>query len=70
MTGESQIIFSELFRLCDAGKLADSLDKVLFTACMSYLDTESRGIPTKEDAESAMNVRLLLEALRTVERNK
>lgn len=48
---------------CTAEELAESLDRILFTATVSYLDPMNGGT-TEDIVNDVYNIRFLLEALR------
>lgn len=54
----------QVLGLLDLDEVAEALDAVLFTACLSYLDVQKRGAPSEADANNVYLVRTLLEALR------
>lgn len=63
---KEQYNLSELLRtfgIVSPEELSESLDNVLFTATVSYLDP-GHGCPTDRMVEDVTNVRFLLEALR------
>lgn len=63
---KTQYDLSELQRtlgIVDPEELTESLDNILFTATVSYLDPV-HGIPTEKMVGDVTNVRFLLEALR------
>lgn len=63
---KEQYNLSELLRtfgIVSPEELSESLDNVLFTATVSYLDPD-KGSPTERMVEDVTNVRFLLEALR------
>lgn len=63
---KEQYNLSELLRtfgIVSPEELSESLDIVLFTATVSYLDPD-KGCPTERMVEDVTNVRFLLEALR------
>lgn len=51
------------FGIVSPEEISESLDNVLFSATVSYLDP-SQGAPTEKMVEDVTNVRFLLEALR------
>lgn len=58
----------DLFTILTPGELAESLDNILFTATVHYLDPTTGG-SVEKNVTDVSNVRYLLEALREIKQN-
>lgn len=58
----------ELFSILTPDEVAESLDNILFTATVHYLDPTTGGTVDK-NVTDVNNVRFLLEALREIKQN-
>lgn len=59
---------NKLWRIASPEEITESLDNILFSACIRYLDPYG-GSPSEQNVIDVNNVRFLLEALRECSTN-